>query len=153
MTSYGFPERVKTLFSNADWEKERNVDLSVWTQEIEQELGYVLFDEAIRFLKIFGGLKMTIYHPSESKRIMYAFDFNPVDGMYFNAEENSEWKTKTKEMIYPIGAWRSEGVFITETGKIIIGETTDFSVLGNSVEESFENFIFHQEKLLRITGD
>ena len=122
-------KEAKEILEKAGWYEGRNIDISEW-ERISEEDGFLLFDEAKKFLREFGGLCIHKYDE-------YSKEFHPYHEFESDSFSDSFIIAKTiNEKVICLGIiyGNNSSLYISELGQIY----DDYGLVGINIYEAWD---------------
>lgn len=122
-------KEAREILEKAGWYEGREIDISEW-ERISEEEGFLLFDEAKKFLREFGGLCIHKYDEySKEFHPYHEFESDSFSSSLIIAETINE-----KAICVGIIYGNNSSLYISESGKIY----DDYGFVGNTIYEAWD---------------
>lgn len=118
------------------WHENRTYDISFWLSELTEE-GYQINSYAKSILEEFGNIY--IREKSTEDYVSATFDFNPYNSASGEYDRIEEFEIISNDEIFPIGTVQDYILYAGSSHKIYLGDWNGLYLIGNSIEEFFEN--------------
>lgn len=118
------------------WYENRKYDISFWLSELTEE-GYKINSYAKSILEELGDI--SIREKSTENYVGATFDFNPFNAASGEYDRIGEFEIVSNDELFPIGAVQDYILYAGSTQKIYLGDWKGLYLIGNSIEDFFEN--------------
>lgn len=144
-----YSKKVEEIMSSAGWTPKRNIGISDYIHQLENE-GYIVFNEVKFFLRNFGGLQIEFENDGS------------LDNIHFNISQSigqisKEWiiddySNKVGEKLCLIGqAYRGYMVLsMSKKGGIYAGYDDLLYLVGKGVHQGIENLLLRKKPFTPI---
>jgi SUKH-3 immunity protein len=145
--TFQFSEKTCLVLKANGWFSDREIDISSWRENILQSGGLFCFEVARKILMNLGRIEF-ISQYSGQQQVIFAID--PLLTTYDEYDRHEQRWEIFQEHFYPIGLWRHDSVFCTESGLVFLGDMQDNKkiVIGNTIEEALEYIISCESRLV-----